>query len=265
MAKRFSDTEIWDKEWFMTLRPAIKCLVKIVRDKADLCGLWSPNFTIVSMYLGEKITESDLLSIDNGQQFKKLPNGKIYCIGFVEFQYGELSEKSPVHRKVIKILEQNNFLEDYQKSSSNRVLNSLFEKSNRVKEEEEDKEEEEEEVVVEEEKVVVSELEKTFFDFLDMRKKIKKPATEKAKQLLLSKLEKLAPNNDDLKIQILEQSILNSWQDIYELKTDKNYNNGNTKNQPRKNDTIGGIEVASLAKFSGASPDELSRFTANGG
>jgi len=42
-------------------------------------------------------------------------------------------------------------------------------------------------------------------------------------------------------------------------------NNGNTKNQPRKNDTIGGIEVSSLAKFSGASPDELSRFTANGG
>jgi hypothetical protein len=257
MSKRFTDTNLWDKEWFMSLSLKEKCLVKMVRDKADLSGLWSPNWLIASAYIGEKVSESDLLKIDNGQQFKKIKNGKIYCIGFIEFQYGELSEKSPVHKKIISILQQNDFLEDYRKPFPNRVCATLL---NRVQEEEEEEDKEEEK-----EEEVLSELEKTFFDFLDMRKKIKKPATEKAKQLLLSKLEKLAPNNDDLKIQILEQSILNSWQDIYELKTDKNYNNGNTKNQPRKNDTIGGIEVSSLAKFSGASPDELSRFTANGG
>ena len=33
MAKRFTDTELWDKEWFMKLSPKLKCLVKLVRDK----------------------------------------------------------------------------------------------------------------------------------------------------------------------------------------------------------------------------------------
>ena len=56
----------------------------------------------------------------------------------------------------------------------------------------------------------------TFYEFLDMRKKIKKPATEKAIKLLLSKLEKI---KDEAKaIEILEKSIVNNWQDVYGLK-----------------------------------------------
>ena len=104
MAKRFTDTEIWDKEWFMKLSPKLKCLVKMVRDKCDLSGVWSPNFTIASLYIGEKVTEQELLSIDGGRQFKK-SGEKIICLGFVDFQYGNLSEKSPVHRKILNLLE----------------------------------------------------------------------------------------------------------------------------------------------------------------
>jgi len=257
MAKRFSDTEIWDKEWFMTLRPAIKCLVKIVRDKADLCGLWSPNFTIVSMYLGEKVTESDLLSIDNGQQFRKLPNGKIYCIGFVEFQYGELSEKSPVHRKVIKILEQNNFLEDYKKSSSNRVLNSLFEKSNRVKEEEEDKEEDKEEETVEVEKAKNDFLDLVFLDFKNI--KIKPDEFEKLCQTYTQEVtEKAIKYLSDYKIEKgyktkSDYLTLKRW--VFEAITKQK--NGNTENKPRKPKSYGGIEASSLAEFLGVSPDGM--------
>jgi len=257
MAKRFSDTEIWDKEWFMTLRPAIKCLVKIVRDKADLCGLWSPNFTIVSMYLGEKVTESDLLSIDNGQQFRKLPNGKIYCIGFVEFQYGELSEKSPVHRKVIKILEQNNFLEDYKKSSSNRVLNSLFEKSNRVKEEEEDKEEDKEEETVEVEKAKNDFLDLVFLEFKNI--KIKPDEFEKLCQTYTQEItEKAIKYLSEYKIEKgyktkSDYLTLKRW--VFEAITKQK--NGNTENKPRKPKSYGGIEASSLAEFLGVSPDGM--------
>lgn len=128
MAKRFTDTEIWDKEWFMALSCKLKCLVKMVRDKGDISGVWSPNWKIANAYVGEPVTEEDLLSIDGGNQFKKLKNGKIFCIGFIEFQYGTLSEKSPVHRKVIQIL------------SSHKI--DYKHPINRVKEEEEEKEEE---------------------------------------------------------------------------------------------------------------------------
>ena len=65
----------------------------------------------------------------------------------------------------------------------------------------------------------------TFRDFEIMRKAIKKPLTERATKVLLGKLDKLAGNDKELGIKILEQSILNNWQSVYELKGGVNYGN----------------------------------------
>ena len=55
-------------------------------------------------------------------------------------------------------------------------------------------------------------------NFSDMRKKIKKPLTEKARELTLSELEKLAPGDETAKVAILEQSIQRCWQGVFPLK-----------------------------------------------
>ena len=56
-------------------------------------------------------------------------------------------------------------------------------------------------------------------EFKKMRKAIKKPMTARAEKILLNKLKKITNENDEqLAIKILEQSILNNWQDIYPLK-----------------------------------------------
>ena len=55
--------------------------------------------------------------------------------------------------------------------------------------------------------------------FVDFRKKIKKPMTERAVQLMIDKLQKLSPNTND-QIDIINQSILNGWQGIFPLKND---------------------------------------------
>ena len=65
----------------------------------------------------------------------------------------------------------------------------------------------------------------TFKDFAIMRKAIKKPLTERATKILLGKLDKLANDDKELVIKILEQSILNNWQSVYELKDGVNYGN----------------------------------------
>lgn len=62
---------------------------------------------------------------------------------------------------------------------------------------------------------------KTLESYLEHRKKIKKPMTEKAIKLLLDKLDKLASNDTD-KVAILEQSIFNGWQGVFPLKNDTN-------------------------------------------
>lgn len=61
------------------------------------------------------------------------------------------------------------------------------------------------------------ELESSFNEFLIMRKSLKKPATPRAIELLMTKLNQLANGDTDLKIKIIEQSIVKSWQDFFPL------------------------------------------------
>ena len=74
------------------------------------------------------------------------------------------------------------------------------------------------------------ELKETIIDFIEMRKSIKKKLTERALKTILNKLDKLA-ENDFEKIEILENSIVNCWQGVFEIKKEahnagakKNYN-----------------------------------------
>lgn len=71
-----------------------------------------------------------------------------------------------------------------------------------------------------------TELQKAFDAYLEMRKKIKKPATDRAIELVKKKVNRLAPGNVQLAIDILNQSILNGWQDVYELKTEGTFIKG---------------------------------------
>lgn len=64
---------------------------------------------------------------------------------------------------------------------------------------------------------------KALKDFKTMRKKIRKPMTERAEELLLNKLNKLS-NSEEEQTAILNQSIMNSWQGIFPLKKDLDTN-----------------------------------------
>lgn len=57
-------------------------------------------------------------------------------------------------------------------------------------------------------------------EFITFRKKIKKPMTDHAVKLMLSKLNKLSSDTDE-QVEILNQSILNGWQGIYPLKQEE--------------------------------------------
>ena len=62
----------------------------------------------------------------------------------------------------------------------------------------------------------------TWNAFLEMRKRIKKPATEFAKKLIIGKLEKFKAQGQDV-VAILEKSITSGWQDVFELKENKTF------------------------------------------
>lgn len=63
--------------------------------------------------------------------------------------------------------------------------------------------------------------ENLFDDFADMRKKLKKPLTEKAKELLIKKLSEFETKQSGFANKALENSIENSWQGVFEPKNDQ--------------------------------------------
>jgi hypothetical protein len=80
-----------------------------------------------------------------------------------------------------------------------------------------------------------TEFDLTLDDFYEMRTKIKKPVTDKAKRLLIKNLEKLAPGNEQTQIEILNQSIMNCWQGVFPLKNNNGYNEPKRKSAYERN------------------------------
>lgn len=60
-------------------------------------------------------------------------------------------------------------------------------------------------------------LDEAFEEYVKFRKQIKKPMTDRAKQLALRKLQKMTSDIDE-QIAILDQSVMNGWQGLFPLK-----------------------------------------------
>jgi len=69
-----------------------------------------------------------------------------------------------------------------------------------------------------------SDLEIKLIEFYNFRKELKKPIVESSKKQFLEKLKTLSNNNESNAIEILNQSIANGWQGIFEIKTIENGN-----------------------------------------
>lgn len=74
-------------------------------------------------------------------------------------------------------------------------------------------------------------LKESIYEFIKMRKGIKKPITSYGLKRILNQLDRLAANDDE-KIQILDKSIERSWAGVFEL----NNNGKNNKEPPKSTD-----------------------------
>lgn len=81
------------------------------------------------------------------------------------------------------------------------------------------------------------EFQKAFSDFKIMRVGKKEPLSKPAEDLILMKLYRLAGDNEQLAIEILNKSTINSWKDIFPIdkKQGGNNNASNSRNGKAKN------------------------------
>lgn len=154
MAKRFVDTELWQKEWYQDLSLKDKLLVKYIFENCDCAGVWNGNLKLASFIIGEKITLEDLQRInEKKEQFEILDNDKIYVVDFIKFQYGTLSENCKPHKPVIEKLKKYGLFERVSKGYP-KGIETLEEKE---KEQEQYKEKEKEKLYGEYQNVFLTE------------------------------------------------------------------------------------------------------------
>jgi hypothetical protein len=203
MAKRFIDTTLFRKEFIRGLEAPYKLLWVYIINECDHAGLWDVEMDVAQARLGlPELSEKYAIQFFGDKIHVVNGGSKWFIPDFIDFQYGNLNPQNRVHQSVIQILE---------KYKIKPLTSPLQGAKDKDKDKDKDKEKDKEQIEI-------SELEKTFDAFYEMRRRIKKPATPIAQVLILKELKKLAGDNEQLTIEILNQSIRNCWQDVYPLK-----------------------------------------------
>lgn len=108
LAKRFTDTKIWDKPWFRKLCPKLKETWRYLCDRCDHAGVWDIDLETLSHFVGEAVTFDEIKN-NLSKQIIQLSETKILVKGFIEFQYNttieNLNPANKVHFSIINILE----------------------------------------------------------------------------------------------------------------------------------------------------------------
>lgn len=104
MAKRFTDTEKWKKNWFRELSPKMKCVWEYLRDMCDHAGVWEADFALMKFLIGDDVTREEIEKSFSGR-ILPLQDGKKYLLlGFIKFQYVTLKPNNRTHDSARAIL-----------------------------------------------------------------------------------------------------------------------------------------------------------------
>ena len=87
MAKRFTDSDKWNKASFHKWSSKTKFLWMYLCDRCDHAGLWDPNFELLEFHLGFSTNAEEISSLF-GDRVSWTQSGKLYLTTFFEFQYG---------------------------------------------------------------------------------------------------------------------------------------------------------------------------------
>lgn len=108
MAKRFYDTGLPDQLWYQKLSPKCKALYLHLLCKCDVAGTFEINYPMMSAYVGDTITESDLFG-SFGNRVVPLTGieDKGILVDFVYFQCGgEINPNVKAHQSVLRRLDE---------------------------------------------------------------------------------------------------------------------------------------------------------------
>lgn len=103
MAKRFTDTDKWKREWFSTLDPKAKLVWIYILDQCDHCGVWPRNMKLLSDQTGLTVTEAQFQNWFRGKVVR-FDHDKYFIPSFFDFQYGSSKDGFKARQSAIATL-----------------------------------------------------------------------------------------------------------------------------------------------------------------
>ena len=218
MAKRFTDTEKWKKPFIRSLKAPYKLLWLYICDDCDHSGIWQVDIEVAQIRIGEKLDEKKALEYFVDKIIPLENNTKWFIPSFIEFQYPSgLSENNKAHTGIIKNLERYKEQIDNYKPLISPLQGDKDMVMDKV-------------MVKDKVKVMVTmpfESEK-FINYWEMWKEFKRKqfkftyATPQSEQAALKDLVKLSNGNEQIALQIIEQSLAKGWKGFFTLKNETN-------------------------------------------
>ncbi len=108
--KRFTETNKWRDAWFRKLSAAAKLAWIYLTENCDQIGMVEIDLTLLSGDCGLKITQAHLVELST--RLQHVGEERFFIPKFIHFQYGELSEKCPPHRTIMRMISMHNLKRD---------------------------------------------------------------------------------------------------------------------------------------------------------
>jgi hypothetical protein len=137
MAKRFTDTNKWRKDFIRGLQGAYKLLWLYILDECDHAGIWNVELDVAALRIGYELDSIKTVEA-LGEHIIVFDNGNKWFIpDFIDFQYGVLNPENRAHNSVLAQIE---------KYKLKGLVRGLQGRKDKDKDKEQDKDKEEREI-----------------------------------------------------------------------------------------------------------------------
>ena len=120
MAKRLTDTEKWNDDWYISLSNDYRIIWQWLLDNCNHAGICKRSIRLLNLMCNTKVSEEELIKTMEDRILVK--NNNWFIPKFLKFQYTSLHSNRPVIISVIKELEKNELLSMIPQSFGNDYL-----------------------------------------------------------------------------------------------------------------------------------------------
>lgn len=117
MFKRFTDCHKWQDPWFRSLPIEYKLFWLYICDMCDNSGVWRVDWETASYFIHAEIDSTKAMELFKERLYILSP-GHFLVKKFIDFQFGELTGESPLHKSVLKLVAKHSLALPYPKPSA---------------------------------------------------------------------------------------------------------------------------------------------------